>query len=91
MQADKSKKSEQVFTENTARNQFVANKNFFNQNGNWIDAEYREEAKLPEVKIKFASAEYFDLVAAQPNLAEYLALGKQVTFVWNKKVYRIVE
>ena len=80
---------EQVFIENSVSNQFVANKNFFNQSGNWIDAEFKEEAKLPEVKVQFASEKYFDLVAKEPELAQYLAIGEQIVVVWKNKVYRI--
>jgi Ca-activated chloride channel family protein len=89
--ADAAADSEQILIQNTTTNQFVANKNFFNQSGNWIDAEFKEEAKLPEIKLQFASDEYFDLVAKEPDLAQYLALGKQVIIVWKNKVYRIVE
>lgn len=55
----------------------------------WVDSEFAEGSKLPEVKIKFASDEYFRLVAATPELAPYLSLGEQVVVVWNGKVYRI--
>jgi hypothetical protein len=80
----------QVYIQNTTSNQFVGNKNFFNQSGNWIDAEYKAEAKLPEVKLKFASDEYFDLVAQEPSLAQYFAIAENVTVVWKGKVYRVV-
>ena len=42
------KTSEQVYIENTAQNQFVANKNFFNQSGNWIDAEFKRRKICPK-------------------------------------------
>lgn len=85
------RQTEQVYIENTAQNQFVANKNFFNQSGQWIDSEYKKEAKMPEVNIKFASDEYFALVRREPALAQYLALGEQVTVVWKGTVYNIVK
>jgi Ca-activated chloride channel homolog len=66
-------------------------KTFYFENGVWIDSEFKEEAKLAEVKIKFASDEYFDLVAKEPELARFLAVGKQVAVVWKNKVYRIFE
>lgn len=80
-----------VYLGNTVSNQFVGTKNFFNSNSNWIDAEFKKEAKLPEVNIKFASDAYFDLVNKEKGLAQYLAIGKQVVVVWNNKVYRITE
>lgn len=83
--------SAQVYLENTVSNQYVGTKNFINDNGNWIDTEYKKEAKLPEVSIKFASNDYFDLVNKEKGLAQYLAIAKQVVIVWNGKIYRITE
>jgi hypoxanthine phosphoribosyltransferase len=90
-QVNKDDEADQVYIENTATNQFVANKNFFNQSGNWIDAEFREEARLPEVKLKFASSEYFEAVKQEPALAQYFAIAENVTVVWKGKVYRVVD
>lgn len=85
------RKSEQVYLENTTQNQFVANKNFLNQSGNWIDAEYKKEKNLPEVNLKFASEEYFALVKKEPEIAQYLAIGEQVTIVWKGTVYNVMK
>src|SRR5260221_11895307 len=52
---------EEILIRNTAQNQFVGNKNFINQSSVWIDSEFAETARLPEVTIKFASDEYFKL------------------------------
>ena len=83
--------SEQVYIENTTQNQFVANKNFFNQSGNWIDAEYKKDKKLPEVNLKFASEEYFALVKKEPEIAQYLAIGEEITVVWKGTVYNVMK
>lgn len=85
------RKSEQVYLENTTQNQFQANKNFLNQSGNWIDAEYRKEKNLPEVNLKFASEEYFALVNKEPEIAQYFAIGEQVTVVWKGTVYNVTK
>ena len=87
--ADASKDEERILIQNTTSNQFVANKNFFNQNNVWVDAEFTEKTKLPEIKVRFASDEYFDLVNKEKELAQYFALGEQVVVVWKNKVYRI--
>jgi Ca-activated chloride channel family protein len=87
--ADAKAESEQILIQNTSTNQFVANKNFFNQSSVWVDSEFRQEAKLPETNVKFASDEYFDLIAKERALAQYLALGEQVVVVWKGRVYRI--
>lgn len=82
---------EQVVIRNTGQNQFVANKNFFNQSGVWVDSEAQSSAGRQEMLIKFASDEYFALVAREPELAPYLALGEEVTVAWKGRIYRIVK
>ncbi|MBA3634674.1 MAG: VWA domain-containing protein [Acidobacteria bacterium] len=69
----------------------VGAKTFYLENNVWVDSEYKEEAKTPEIKLKFASSEYFDLITKEKDLAQYFALGEQVIVVWKGKVYRIVK
>lgn len=90
--ADKKKdEAEQIIIQNSAVNQFVANKNFFNQNNVWVDAEFAASAKLPEVNVKFASEEYFALATREKDLAQYLSLGEEVVVVWKNRVYRVMK
>jgi len=71
--------------------QFVAGKNFF-QNGNqWIDSATQKAANLSHVRVQFGSAEYFDLLAKNPQIAPWLALGQNVQFVWSGAVYEVYE
>ncbi len=88
-ESKKEESSPQIFVQNTVSNQFVGVKNFTNQSGNWIDSELKEDSKLPEVKIRFASEKYFDLIEKEPELGQYLALGENVTVVWKNRIYRI--
>jgi len=81
----------QVLVQNSVSSQFVGNKNFQNQNNVWVDVDYYDTRKLPEVIIKFGSDEYFALVDHERSLAQYLALGQQVVIVWKNKVYRITQ
>jgi Ca-activated chloride channel family protein len=69
----------------------IGAKTFYLENDFWVDSEFKTEAKLPEIKVKFASNEYFDLIGKQPELARFLALGEQVVVVWNGKIYRAVQ
>ena len=69
----------------------VGAKTFYLENDAWVDSEFKEESKLSEVKLKFASDEYFNLITKELDLAQFFALGKQVIVVWKGKVYRIVE
>ncbi|MCY7345190.1 MAG: VIT and VWA domain-containing protein [Pyrinomonadaceae bacterium] len=69
----------------------VGAKTFYLENGIWIDAEFKEEAKLAENKIVFASDEYFDLITKEKELAQFFSLGEQVVVIWKGKVYRITK
>lgn len=69
----------------------VGVKTFYLENGVWVDSEFKEEAKLPETKLAFASNDFFDLITKEKELAQYFALGEQVVVVWKGKVYRITK
>jgi len=69
----------------------VGAKTFYLENGVWIDSEFKEEANKSEIKLKFASDDYFDLITKEKDLAQYFALGEQVVVVWKGKVYRIIK
>ncbi|HEV7645834.1 MAG TPA: VIT and VWA domain-containing protein [Pyrinomonadaceae bacterium] len=64
-------------------------KTFYQESGVWVDSEFQEQLKLPEVKLKFASDEYFNLLKQERELAQYFALGEQVVVVWKGKIYRV--
>ncbi len=80
-----------VFVQNSQTNQFVGTKNFYRQSGVWQDAEFKADKKLAEVKLQFASDEYFDLLNKERELAQFFALGEEVVVVWKGKVYRVVK
>lgn len=69
----------------------IGAKTFYLENGVWIDSEFKEEAKLVETKLQFASDEFFDLIKREKDLARYFAVGERVVLVWKDKVYRIVK
>jgi Ca-activated chloride channel family protein len=81
----------QVYIADSLSNQYIGTKNFINDQGNWIDAEYKKDANLREVKIRFASNDYFQLVNKETDLAQYLSIGTRVVIVWKNTVYRIIE
>jgi Ca-activated chloride channel homolog len=81
---------EQVIIRNNATSRYVANKNFANEDGVWIDAEYSSQRGLPEVKVVFGSDAHLALAASHRDMARYLALGENVVVVWKGKVYRVV-
>lgn len=91
---EKKKGRDQILIGNSIVNQFVGNKSFTNSSSAdpvWIDAEYSSERRLPEVKLAFASDEYFKLIDSEPAIAQYLSLGENVVVVWKGKVYRITK
>lgn len=67
----------------------VAGKTFYLLNGVWTDSEFKEEGKLPVVRLKFGRDDYFQLIGQEPKLAEYFSLGERVVVVWNGKVYKV--
>jgi hypothetical protein len=69
----------------------VGVKTFYLEKGVWVDSEFKEDAKLTEIKLSFASNEYFDFIAKEKELAQFFSLGEQVVVVWKGKVYRITK
>ncbi len=83
--------NERILVQNSATNQFVGAKNFFNQSNVWVDADYQANTRLPETNVKFASDEYFDLIRKEKGLAQYFALGEEVVVVYNNHIYRVTK
>ena len=83
-------KDESIYISRAVAQQ-VGTKTFYQQNGFWQDAEFKSEAGLPDVEVKFASEEYFNLLKQEKELAQYFALGEQVVVVFKGKVYRVVK
>ncbi len=74
-------------TASTARQ--VGGKTFYLREGVWTDAEFKQEARLPETTLVFGSDAYFDLLKREPRLAEFFALGEGVIVVFKDRVYRV--
>ncbi len=87
--SDESKGSKRILIGNTDQSQFFGGKNFNNEKGVWVDAEYDATEKLPETVLKFASEEYFKIAFERPELAGYFSLGERVIVVFKGRVYRV--
>ncbi|HLM01775.1 MAG TPA: VIT and VWA domain-containing protein [Pyrinomonadaceae bacterium] len=85
------KDDNEIISFSTDYSQQVGTKNFYNVNNVWQDAEFDERQRNSEVKIQFASEEYFALLAREKDLAQFFALGEEVVVVWKGKVYRVVK
>ena len=73
----------------TRQTQFAGGRNFFQNNGQWIDAGVQKLPKAKHVRIQFGSPEYFDLIKRHPETAPWLALGPQVQFVLGGEVWEV--
>jgi Ca-activated chloride channel family protein len=71
--------------------QFVAGKNFFQNDKQWIDSAVQTNPKARHVRIQFGSEDYFDLIAKNAQVLPWLALGPNVQFVFNNTLYDIYE
>lgn len=71
------------------QSQFVAGKNFFQNNSQWTDAAVQKHPDAKPVRIQFGSPEYFEFAAKNTNALPWLALGDEVQFVLDRKVYQV--
>lgn len=86
------READKIEKETSSAVQNVGNKTFYlDENGVWIDSEFKAENKLTEIKLAFASTEFFDLINREKELAKFFSLGEQVVVVWQGKVYRITK
>ena len=83
------KEGKQVNFSNQSKN--IQGRAIYQTDGNWIDA-YAQNSKQGKLnKIKFGSVAYFNLMNEKPQTSEFLALGKNVTFVFDNETYEISE
>jgi Ca-activated chloride channel family protein len=73
--------------------EFAAGKNFTRNARFWVDSNVQaaEVAKAKRSRIAFNSDAYFNLLAMEPKVAQWLALGRNVQFVLNNTIYEIYE
>jgi Ca-activated chloride channel homolog len=68
--------------------QAIGNRTFLLRNEVWMDTLF-DPSKMTTVKIEFGSEAYFALVANNPELGKYLALGSRIIVVINGAAYEI--
>jgi len=66
---------------------FAGGRTFVKKDEVWTDAEYKDGQ--PTINIQYASDGYFNLLARDPELGKYLALGNNVVFYHNGEFYRV--
>jgi Ca-activated chloride channel homolog len=70
---------------------FVGGKTFFQNGSQWVDTTVQRMADTTPIRIQFGSTDYFKLLAKNPAMAAWLALGREVQFVWNNQLYEVYE
>lgn len=75
----------------STQNQYIAGRNFFQNDKQWIDAEVQKLQNAKRQRIQFNSTEYFTFAAKNTQALPWLALGQNVQFVLDGTVYEIYE
>jgi Ca-activated chloride channel family protein len=68
---------------------YVGDKTFFRRDAYWEDSRFDDSA--PTRNYQYGSEAYFQLVAEQPQMGRYLALGKNVLIAYGNQQFRIGE
>lgn len=78
-------------SDETVRNlvEFVGSKTFVWRDEQWMDTAYEPDRHRVET-VDFATEGYFELLAAKPEIGQYLALGQQILVVYDDQAYQIV-
>jgi Ca-activated chloride channel family protein len=71
--------------------QFIAGKNFYQNNAQWVDTAAQKFQSAKRQRIQFNSKEYFDFAAKERRALPWLALGQNVQFVLDDTLYEIYE
>jgi len=66
----------------------VQDKTFKLNGGIWMEQDLKDD-EVKIIKIKFLSDDYFKLMKKYPKLNRILALGEQMKFSWENKIYQI--
>jgi Ca-activated chloride channel homolog len=90
-EASSTDRSKEKLVQYSQQAQFVAGKNFFQNDKQWVDSAVQKHPKATQVRIQFGSPEYFQLIAKQAEVLPWLALGQNVQFIFNNTLYDIYE
>jgi Ca-activated chloride channel family protein len=71
--------------------QFIAGKNFYQNNDQWLDAAAQKLQNAKKQRIQFNSSEYFAFAASNPKALPWLALGQNVQFVLGDTLIEVYE
>jgi len=57
----------------------------------WVDIYLQDTDSQKPIRIKFADKEYFALINKNPEVSQFLCLGKNVSFKYQNQVYEVYE
>ncbi|HPO49288.1 MAG TPA: VWA domain-containing protein, partial [Spirochaetota bacterium] len=92
-----SEQKEEIYKEGldirSFQNKNIQNRTFYLNDKYWIDSAIYEKKNnnLKVKKIKFASNSYFELLNKKGDISRYLALGKNIRFLYQNEIYEIYE
>jgi Ca-activated chloride channel homolog len=89
--ADNSAAAPNTAPSTSTPSQFVGGKTFFQNGSQWVDTTVQRMANATPIRIQFGSTDYFNLLAKNPVMATWLALGREVQFVWHNQLYEVYE
>jgi Ca-activated chloride channel homolog len=73
------------------QSQFIGGKTFFQNDKQWIDSAIQNHPDAKRIRVQFGSPEYFDLIAKNEKVVQWLALGQNVQFVLDNTTYEVYE
>jgi Ca-activated chloride channel family protein len=74
-------------TSNTVRH--IGKKTFYLTEEGWVDFAF--ERGMKEIKVKVFSKQYFRLLETAPGIGRYLAIGKELTVVYDDIAYTVTQ
>lgn len=78
--------------QNSNQGQFIAGRNFYQNNRNeWVDENVQKAQNAKRQRIQFNSKEYFAFAAKERRALPWLALGQNVQFVLDDTLYEIYD
>ncbi|HQF43764.1 MAG TPA: hypothetical protein PK073_12710, partial [Ignavibacteriaceae bacterium] len=69
----------------------VSGRAFYQQDKYWIDSELQKQEIKNVKRIQFDSDDYYKLLKKQPQVSQFLALGKNVKFYYRNVLYEVYE
>lgn len=74
-----------------AQSKNVQGRAVYQMGNNWVDSNVQSVKDQKVNRVKFGSTEYFDLLTKEPTAAQFMALGRNVRFALNEKIYEVFE